>query len=103
MDSLVQLAHSKAMDILYAPIEIDEIPPDQRGGMMDALGLILDGIGGKAATSALGFGLSASYRMKDLRSEGVTRLSFRKADTRSEERRGGDERGCEHTADPEKK
>lgn len=81
MDSLVQLAHSKAMDILYAPIEIDEIPPDQRGGMMDALGLILDGIGGKAATSALGFGLSASYRMKDLRSEGVTRLSFRKADT----------------------
>lgn len=81
MESLVQLAYSKAMDILYAPIEIDDIPPEERGGMLDALGLILEGAGGEAASSALGFGLSASYRMKDLRSEGMTRLSFAKAAT----------------------
>lgn len=81
MESLVELAYSKAMDILYAPIEIDQIPAAERGGMMDALGTMIGGLGGSDASSSLGFGLSASYRMKDLRSEGVTRLSFRKAST----------------------
>src|SRR5690606_1504631 len=76
MENLVQLAYSKAMDIRYAPIEIDEIPAEERGGLMDALGMVLDRFGGDAAASAVGFGLSAAYRMKDLRSEGMTRLSF---------------------------
>ncbi len=81
MESIVQLAYEKALEMIYSPIEFDQIPDDEKGGMMDALGVMLDNQLGSAAGSALGFGLSASYRMKDLRSEGVSRLSFSKAAT----------------------
>lgn len=81
MESLVELAYSKAMDIMYAPIEIDDVPEDQRGGMMDALGTMLGEAAGSAVSSAIGIGISASYRMKDLRNEGTTTLSFEKAGT----------------------
>lgn len=78
MEQLVDLAYNKAMDIMYAPIEIESIPESERGGMMDTLGTMINGLVGEAASSALGFGISASYRMKDLRSEGKTQLSFDK-------------------------
>lgn len=74
MESLLELAYSKAMDILYAPIEVAEVPDDQQGDLIGALvGLIDD-----SAESVLPVGVSGAFKYKSLRSEGQTRLNFNK-------------------------
>ncbi len=80
MESIVQLAYNKALEIMYAPIEVEDVPEKERGGLMDAIGMMLGGRRG-VTSAAVGFGLFASYRMKKLRSEGKTRLSFDKRGT----------------------
>ncbi|HEX6177526.1 MAG TPA: hypothetical protein VF057_04150, partial [Thermoanaerobaculia bacterium] len=77
MDAIIQLAHQKALEIMYAPIEVEDVPEKERGGLMDAIATMLGG-SQQSAAAAVGFGFSGSFRLKDLRSEGKTRITLDK-------------------------
>ncbi len=81
MEQLLELAYGKAMDILYAPIEVTEAPDDQQAGLMGAIAGLIGGGMGDGADSVLPIGVSGAFRLKSLRSEGETRLSFNKRAT----------------------
>ena len=78
MDALVEMVHARALDMMFAPIEVAEVPEEARGDLLDALaGLVAPG-GALGSGNTSGFGAHVGYRVKDLRSEGQTRLSFNK-------------------------
>ncbi|WP_316013351.1 hypothetical protein [Roseobacter sp. HKCCA0434] len=81
MEALVAQVHDRALDMMFAPIEVEQVPEDERGGLLDAIGALIGGDGLAGSSNTTGFGLNASYRLKDLRSEGITRLSFNKRAT----------------------
>lgn len=73
MESLLNTVYSKLLELMFEPIEADKVPEDQRGGIMDAIGAMMGSTGSKNPT---GFGAHASYRLKQMRSEGKSELIF---------------------------
>lgn len=78
MESLVEMVHARALDMMFAPIEVDEVPEEQRGDLLDALAGVVGRDGALSSGNTTGFGVHMGYRVKELRSEGETRLSFNK-------------------------
>ncbi|MCP9755426.1 hypothetical protein EGI26_09700 [Lacihabitans sp. CCS-44] len=74
MEALVQTVYDKLLTLMFKPVKPETVPPDQQGGLMDAL-LGPNGILGSKNT--LGFGLNVGFQMKDLQSEGKTNLYFK--------------------------
>jgi hypothetical protein len=74
MEALVQTVYDKLLMLMFKPVKPETVPPDQQGGLMDAL-LGPNGILGSKNT--LGFGLNVGFQMKDLQSEGKTNLYFK--------------------------
>ncbi len=78
MEALVEMVHARALDMMFAPIEVDEVPEETRGNLLDALAGLVAQDGALSSGNTTGFGVHMGYRVKDLRSEGETRLSFNK-------------------------
>lgn len=74
MEGLVQTVYDKLLTLMFKPVKPETVPPDQQGGLMDAL-LGPNGILGSKNT--IGFGLNLGFQMKDLQSEGKTNLYFK--------------------------
>ena len=74
MEALVQTVYDKLLALMFKPVKPETVPPDQQGGLMDAL-LGPNGVLGSKNT--LGFGLNVGFQMKDLQSEGKTNLYFK--------------------------
>ncbi len=78
MEALVEMVHARALDMMFAPIEVEEVPGEARGDLLDALAGIVAPGGALSSGNTTGFGAHMGYRVKDLRREGETRLSFNK-------------------------
>lgn len=79
MEALVDRTHHRVLEMLFAPIEIDEEPEDNGGDLLGMLSSLTDPDGGLLSSRQLtGFGAFGKFRLKDMRSEGESRLSFAK-------------------------
>jgi hypothetical protein len=74
MEALVQTVYDKLLSLMFKTVKPESVPADQQGGLMDAL-LGPNGVLGSRNT--LGFGVNLGYQMKDLQSEGKTKLNFK--------------------------
>lgn len=75
--ALLDNVYSKLLGLLFAPVEPDRAPAGDRGGLMDALGTLMSAKGPLSSRKLLGIGASVGYRMRDMRSEGRSVLTFR--------------------------
>ncbi len=78
MDRLVDHVYNKALELMFAPIEPAEVPEAQQAGILDALGAAVGALGDAEAGAPVPFSVGGAFRLKDLRTEGETRLSFDK-------------------------
>lgn len=74
MEGLVQTVYDKLLTLMFKPVKPETVPPDQQGGLLDAL-VGPNGLLGSRNT--LGFGLNMGFQLKDLQSEGKTHLYFK--------------------------
>jgi hypothetical protein len=76
-EALVAAAHARILDLMFAPIEVEKVPEAQRGGLLEALSMMFtSGSGPAASGQTIGFGITAAFQYKQLRSTGTTRLDF---------------------------
>jgi hypothetical protein len=76
MEGLLTTVYTKLLELMFRPVEADRVPDGQRGGLMNALNTILDNRGALGSRQTTGFGLNVAYQLKDLRSSGLSTLSF---------------------------
>lgn len=75
-EALLNTVYAKLLDLLFKPVEPALAPPDQQGGLMNALGALLGKKGPLSSRKMLGFGASVGYQLRDTRSEGNSVLTF---------------------------
>jgi hypothetical protein len=76
MEGLLNTVYAKLLELMFRPVEIDRVPEGQRGGMLDAIGALISNKGALGSRNTTGFGANVGYQLKDLRSSGVSLLSF---------------------------
>jgi hypothetical protein len=61
---------------MIRPVEPEQVPSANKGGLLDALSALLDNPGALGSRNTTGFGLNVAYQLKALRSSGRSTLSF---------------------------
>lgn len=76
LESLLNTVYSKLLELMFERVEPDQVPPEARGGLNQAIGAILGNSGMLNSRNTTGFGVSAGFRLKQLRTTGKSHLSF---------------------------
>lgn len=76
MEGLLNTVYSKLLDLMFRPVEPERVPPDQSGGLMQALSSMGSANGAFGARKTVGFGASVGYQLKDMRTEGQSHMYF---------------------------
>lgn len=77
MEGLLNTTYSRLLELLFRPVEPEQVPPGARGGLMDALGALLHPKkGALSSRNVTGFGAHVGYQMKELKSQGTSVLTF---------------------------
>jgi len=77
MERYLDVVYARLLDLLFRPIEPEKVPADKRGGLMEALGGLIDPKDGALSSrQTTGFGLSVGYQLKDLKTTGTSVLTF---------------------------
>jgi len=79
MDALLQVVYDKALELMFAPVDVADVAEDVQSGLLDGLmSMVSSQDGPLSSRNTTGFGAYVSFKMKDIRTEGETRLSFNK-------------------------
>ena len=76
MEGLLNTVYSKLLELMFKPVEPDQVPEAQRGGLVDAINALTNNKGAFSSRKTTGFGLNVAYQLKDLRSSGFSTLNF---------------------------
>jgi hypothetical protein len=76
MDALLNTVYDKLLNLLFKPVSPEEVPQNQRGGLTDALAALVSSRGALGSRNTTGFGLNAEFQLKDMKSEGKSKLNF---------------------------
>lgn len=77
MEALLATVYTRLLDLMFRPVELEKVPPANRGGLADAMAALIDPKSGPLSSrKTTGFGLYAGYQMKDIQSSGTTVLDF---------------------------
>lgn len=76
MEALIARIYERLLELMFNPVAPERVPPDERGGLTDAIGALVGQGGLMSSGNTTGFGAHVGYRMKDLRWEGQTVLDF---------------------------
>jgi hypothetical protein len=77
MEGLLNTTHSRLLELLFRPVEPEQVPPGARGGLMDALAALVNPKKGVLSSrNVTGFGAHVGYQMKELKSQGTSVLTF---------------------------
>jgi len=76
MEALIGRIYERLLELMFNPVAPERVPPDERGGLTDAVGALVGQGGLLSSGNTTGFGAHVGYRMKDLRWEGQTVLDF---------------------------
>ncbi|TVZ14878.1 hypothetical protein [Maribacter sp. MAR_2009_72] len=75
MESLVQTAYSRLLELMFEPVEMAAVPEGQQGGLTDALGALI-GQSGSSGGQGLGFGVNVGYQYKEHKTTGKSTMVF---------------------------
>ena len=75
-EGLLNTVYAKLLDLLFKPVEPERVPPDQSGGLMQALTAMSGPNGPFGARKTTGFGASVGYQLMELKTEGQSHLTF---------------------------
>lgn len=75
MESLVETAYSKLLELMFEPVEMAQVPEDKQGGLTDALGALI-GQSGSSGGQGLGFGVNVGYQYKEHKTTGKSNMVF---------------------------
>lgn len=75
-EALLTTVYNKLLELMFRPVEPEHVPPDQRGGLTDALAKMLDTNGAMGSRKTVGFGASVGFQLKEMKSSGTSVLSF---------------------------
>jgi len=77
MEGLLNTVYSKLLELMFKPVKPEQVPADQRGGLMDAISALIDPRTGPLSSGkTTGFGLHAGYQLKEMTSTGVSVMRF---------------------------
>lgn len=77
MEGLLTTIYTKLLDLLFRPVEPEKVPPDKRGGLMDAVNALTDPENGPLSSrKTTGFGAYVGYQLKEMKSSGTSTLDF---------------------------
>lgn len=77
MEGLLTTVYTKLLDLLFRPVEPEKVPPDKRGGLMEAVNALTDPENGPLSSrKTTGFGAYVGYQLKDMKSSGTSTLDF---------------------------
>lgn len=75
-EALLTTVYNKLLELMFRPVEPERVPPDQRGGLMDALTSMMSQKGPLASGKTVGFGASVGFQLKEMKSSGTSVLDF---------------------------
>ena len=75
-EALVERAYSRLLDVMFRPVEPEKTEEGGGGGLLDSLAALFDP---RKAQRLTGYGAHFGYRLKELRRQGRSVLSFRHA------------------------
>ena len=80
MEVLLQHVYDKTLEMLFAPVVSEQLPEEQRPGLVQAIGAAIGALSGSEQSngSVLPFSINATYQRKELSVEGESVLSFHK-------------------------
>jgi hypothetical protein len=81
MDALLNTVYDKLLNLLFAPVKPENVPESQRGGLTDALSALTGSKGLLGSRKTTGFGLHAGFQLKEMKSEGTSKLNFNSRST----------------------
>jgi hypothetical protein len=77
MQGVVDAAYAKLMDLLFRPVDPEQVPEKDRGGFLDMLsGLFDPAKASKAQRAMSGFGAHVGYQRKEIKTSGTSVLTF---------------------------
>jgi hypothetical protein len=74
MDAMVNTVYSRLVDLLFQPIDPEQI--QQSNGIADMLSSLVQPGGAMSARKVFGFGLNAAYKRRDFQSTGKSVMNF---------------------------
>jgi hypothetical protein len=81
MDALLNTVYDKLLTLLFTPVKPENVPESQRGGLTDALSALTGSKGLLGSRKTTGFGLHAGFQLKEMKSEGTSKLNFNSRST----------------------
>ena len=79
MEKLVEHVSNKALELMFAPIEPTQIPPEAQAGIFEALGQALGAVAGTSSGSPMPFSISGAYELRDFPLRGHDSPQLRQA------------------------
>lgn len=77
MEALLDTVYGKLLELMFRRVEPDRVPPEQRGGLMEALNVLTDPrTGALSSRRTTRFGLYGGFQLKEMKSAGVSVLNF---------------------------
>ncbi len=77
MEALLTNVYDKLLELMFRRVEPDRVPDAQRGGLMDAIGALIDPKrGALSSRKTTSFGLYVGFQLKEMRSSGTSVLNF---------------------------
>jgi hypothetical protein len=74
--ALLDAVYARLVDMLFRPVEPEQIPADQRGGLASAISSLIGPQGTLSSRNTTGWGAYVGFQRKDLETEGRSVLRF---------------------------
>ncbi len=77
MDALLKTVYDKLLNLLFQPVQPEQLPERQQNDLMGALSQLTGPNGPLSSGKTTGFGLNVGYQLKEMKSTGKSRLFFK--------------------------
>jgi hypothetical protein len=77
MDALLSTVYDRLLAVMFKPAESASVPKEQQGDMLDAISALTGPKGMLSSRKTTGFGLNASFQLKQMNIKGKSNLFFK--------------------------
>lgn len=77
MEGLLNTVYDKLLALLFEPVQPEQLPVREQGGMIEALAQSFGSNGILSSRNTTGFGVNVGYQLKEMNTSGVSTLRFK--------------------------
>lgn len=77
MEGLIQVVYDKLLNLMFSPVRPETVPEGQQGSMLQAITGMFGPGGILGSRSLTGFGANVGFQLKEMHSEGKSKLNFK--------------------------